>query len=58
VTDLRPVSVGVQAVGVATLAGLNQALTARGIPTPSGRGTWSGATIMRLERGGAEAAAV
>jgi hypothetical protein len=27
-----------------------KALTARGVPTPSGRGAWSPATVMRLDR--------
>ena len=31
----------VRAAGVATLSGIAKALTARGVPTPSGRGAWS-----------------
>jgi hypothetical protein len=27
-----------------------KALTARAVPTPSGRGAWSPATVMRLDR--------
>ena len=40
----------VRAAGVATLSGIAKALTARGVPTPSGRGAWSPATVMRLDR--------
>ena len=40
----------VRAAGVATLSGIAKALTARGVPTPSGRGAWSSATVMRLDR--------
>jgi hypothetical protein len=32
------------------VAGIARALTARGVPTPSGRGAWSPATVLRLER--------
>jgi DNA invertase Pin-like site-specific DNA recombinase len=49
-TDLLPVIVDVRAAGVATLSGIAKALTARGVPTPSGRGAWSPATVMRLDR--------
>jgi DNA invertase Pin-like site-specific DNA recombinase len=52
---LRPVVAEIRAAGVATLAGIAQALTARGVATPSGRGAWSAATVLRLDR--AEAAA-
>lgn len=48
--DLGPVLREVRAAGVSTLAGMAAALTARGVPTPSRRGTWSAATVMRLER--------
>ena len=41
-TDLLPVIAEVRAAG--------KALTARGVPTPSGRGAWSPATVMRLDR--------
>ena len=47
-TDLLPVIAEVRAAGVATLSGIAKALTARGVPTPSGRGAWSPATVMRL----------
>ncbi len=40
----------IRAVGVTTLAGIAKALTARGVPTPSGWGIWSPATVLRLER--------
>ena len=40
----------VRAAGVATLSGIAKAFTARGVPTPSGRGVWSPATVMRLDR--------
>ena len=49
-TDLLPVIAEVRAAGVATLSGIAKALTARGVPTPSGRGAWSPATVMRLDR--------
>jgi hypothetical protein len=48
--DLRPIIAEVRAAGVSTLTGIAQALAARGVPTPSGRGTWSPASVMRLER--------
>jgi DNA invertase Pin-like site-specific DNA recombinase len=48
--DLLPVIAEVRAAGVATLSGIAKALTARGVPTPSGRGAWSPATVMRLDR--------
>ena len=49
-TDLLPVIAEVRAAGVATLSGLAKALTARGVLTPSRRGAWSPATVMRLDR--------
>ena len=49
-TDLLPVIAEVRAAGVATLSGIAKALTAHGVPTPSGRGGWSPATVMRLDR--------
>jgi hypothetical protein len=49
-TDLLPVIAEVRAAGVATLSGIAKALTARGVPTPSGRGACSPATVMRLDR--------
>jgi hypothetical protein len=41
---------GIRAAGIATLTGIAAALVARGVPTPSGRGTWSPASVMRLQR--------
>jgi DNA invertase Pin-like site-specific DNA recombinase len=49
-TDLLPVIAEIRAAGVATLSGIAKALTARGAPTPSGRGAWSPATVMQLDR--------
>jgi hypothetical protein len=37
--DLRPVIAEVRTAGIDTLTGVAKALTARGVPTPSGRGT-------------------
>jgi DNA invertase Pin-like site-specific DNA recombinase len=48
--DLAPVLAEIRAAGVTTLAAVAKALMARGIPTPSGRGAWSAATVMRIER--------
>ena len=46
-TDLLPVIAEVRAAGVATLSGIAKALTARGVPTPSGP--------QRLESGNSDA---
>jgi DNA invertase Pin-like site-specific DNA recombinase len=48
--DLRPIIAEVRAAGIGTLTGIAAALAARGVPTPSGRGAWSAASVMRLER--------
>lgn len=48
--DLRPIIAEIRAAGVGTLTGVALALTARGVAMPSGRGTWSPASVMRLER--------
>ncbi|MFC7478475.1 recombinase family protein [Dankookia sp. GCM10030260] len=48
--DLRPVIAEIRAAGVGTLTGIAAALVARGVPTPSGRGAWSPASVMRLQR--------
>ena len=48
--DLAPVLAEIRGAGVTTLADICHALTARGIPTPSGRGAWHPATVARLER--------
>lgn len=46
--DLAPVLVEIRAAGILTLAGVAKALTARGIPTPSGRGAWYPTSVVRL----------
>ncbi|HYI82134.1 MAG TPA: recombinase family protein [Acetobacteraceae bacterium] len=48
--DLAPIIAEIRAAGVTTLAGIAKALAARGVPTPSGRGAWSPASVLRLER--------
>jgi DNA invertase Pin-like site-specific DNA recombinase len=48
--DLRPVIAEIRAAGVTSLPKIAKALTARGVPTPSGRGAWSPTSVMRLER--------
>lgn len=48
--DLLPIVAEVRAAGVTTLTGVAKALAARGVPTPSGRGVWSPASVLRLER--------
>jgi DNA invertase Pin-like site-specific DNA recombinase len=48
--DLRPIIAEIRAAGVSTLTGVVAALVARGVPTPSGRGAWSPASVMRLQR--------
>jgi len=45
--DLAPVIDQIKAAGARTLAAIAEALTARGIPTPSGRGAWYPATVQR-----------
>ena len=47
---VSPAAGGPLAGAIATLSGIAKALTARGVPTPSGRGAWSPATVMRLDR--------
>lgn len=47
--DLAPVLVEIRAAGITTLQGVASALTARGIPTPSGRGAWYPATVARID---------
>jgi DNA invertase Pin-like site-specific DNA recombinase len=49
-SDLAPVMAEIRAAGISTFAGIAKALAARGIPTPSGRGRWSAATVLRIER--------
>ena len=53
--DLRPVIAEIRAAGVGTLTGIAAALVARGVPTPSGRGAWSPASVMRLQQRAATA---
>jgi DNA invertase Pin-like site-specific DNA recombinase len=48
--DLSPVLVEIRAAGISTLAGVARALTARGIPTPSGRGNWYPISVARLSQ--------
>lgn len=48
--DLAPVVAEIRAAGVGTLTGVAKALTARGIPTPSGRGGWQATQVARIER--------
>lgn len=48
--DLSPVLVEIRAAGISTLAGVARALTARGIPTPSGRGNWYPTSVARLSQ--------
>jgi DNA invertase Pin-like site-specific DNA recombinase len=48
--DLRPIIAEVRAAGIDSLTGIAKALAARGVPTLSGRGAWSPASVMRLER--------
>ena len=48
--DLRPIIAEIRAAGATSLPKIVEALTARGVPTPSGRGAWSATTVMRLER--------
>jgi DNA invertase Pin-like site-specific DNA recombinase len=49
-TDLVPVIEQIRAAGVATAEGIATALNARGIPSPSGRGSWHPTTVSRLVR--------
>ncbi|MDO9713147.1 recombinase family protein [Paracraurococcus lichenis] len=53
--DLASVVAEIRAAGVGTLTGVAKALTARGIPTPSGRGGWRATQVARIERNGAPA---
>lgn len=46
--DLAPVLAEIRAAGVATYCGMAKALTARGVPTLSGRGCWDPSTVRRL----------
>lgn len=46
--DLAPVLADIRAGGATSLAAIAGELTARGIPTPSGRGGWHAATVQRV----------
>ena len=46
--DLAPVIAELRAAGVASLRGLAAALTARSIPTASGKGKWSAVQVGRV----------
>ena len=46
--DLAATLAEIRAAGVRTLQGIANALKARGIPTPSGRGDWHPATVARV----------
>ena len=48
--NLAPIIAEVRASGVATLDGVARALSARGVPTPSGRGAWHPTTVARVEQ--------
>ncbi len=49
--DLAPVLAEIRAAGVRTLEGMAKALTARGVPTPGGRGrTWHAVQVARVEK--------
>ncbi len=46
--DVLPIVKQAQAAGAASLAQIADALTARGIPTPSGSGAWHPASVRRV----------
>ena len=46
--DLAPLVREIKAAGTGSLAGIARELTARGIPTPAGRGTWAAQQIANL----------
>jgi DNA invertase Pin-like site-specific DNA recombinase len=56
-TDLVPIVAEIRAAGVASYGGIARALTARGVPTLSGRGRWDPSTVRRLVLVGAQAPA-
>lgn len=47
-SDLAPIIADIQASGAASLGQIAAALTARAVPTPSGRGVWHPATVQRI----------
>jgi hypothetical protein len=46
--SLAPILTKLRASGITSSRALAAALTARNIPTPSGRGSWSGQQVRRL----------
>ena len=51
--DLVPVIAEIRRAGIGTFGGLARALTARGVPTLSGRGRWDPSTVRRMLAPGA-----
>lgn len=51
--DLAPVIAEIRRAGIGTFGGLARALTARGVPTLSGRGRWDPSTVRRMLAPGA-----
>ena len=51
--DLAPVIAELRCAGIGTFGGLARALTARGVPTLSGRGRWDPSTVRRMLAPGA-----
>jgi hypothetical protein len=46
--DVASTVKSLQAAGITSLVGIAAALTARGIPTPSGRGAWHAFQVSRV----------
>ena len=46
--DLAPIIAAIRADGASSLATIAAALTARGVPSPSGRGCWHAASVQRV----------
>jgi hypothetical protein len=46
--DLAPIIAELQSAGVTSLKGIAEALNARQIPTPGGRGHWHAMQVARL----------
>ena len=46
--ELAPIVAEIRAAGVTTLKGITAALNARGIVTPTGRGTWRASQVHRV----------
>lgn len=49
-SNLAPIIAEIRGAGIKSHAGIARALTARGVPTLSGRGGWHGAQVARAER--------